>query len=389
MANGNPNQGPTYPLTVIVTVDQKTLVRTLTFSRPVTPVEASAYLFGSPNRAGILKPVRAAATGRSDCYLLDTSDLDIIMQMRDEVRVAWARAGVLNSIGKPLEIPAWVPENIKQDINNKRLKDGVTRYKGESGWGGIVVWKDSASIQPYQEFPESPAYYSGITSDGTQARLLHYAYTQFNKDMRYFVETKGISPEQARNEIRRINDEVFKLILEGAVAMLIAGAGITQVNNAIRGNAKAVSDAARRSPRIGASSAPQKIRPVNGGVNVGGGYETPNMTNLNPGEGVGGGPLTGMPNHVKGSMEQMDEIFEPGSVNYMESNKLRYQDVNWIRGAEAAAKVMRSGGKVSMNIWCSAEAELKAVAAAFKNAGFKDINATYNGIASVLTAIKP
>lgn len=211
---------------------------------------------------------------------------------------------------------------------------------------------------------------------------------KYNKDMRYFVEIKGVSPENARSEIRRINDEVFKLILEGAVALLTAGAGIAQVNNTIRMSAKKVSDAARRSPRIGSSVAPQKIRPVNGQVNVGGGTETPHMTNLNPAQGVGGGPVTGIPNHVQGSMEQMDVLFEPGSVTFMTSHRLRYVDVkNWIQATKAAAKAMRSGGKVEMNIWCY-ETEKKVLVAAFESAGFKDVKTAYDGVGTMLYAIK-
>jgi hypothetical protein len=43
------------------------------------------------------------------------------------------------------------------------------------------------------------------------------------------------------------------------------------------------------------------IRPVNGKVNVGGGHETLNMTNLNPVKPGSGGPSSGIPIHVNGS----------------------------------------------------------------------------------------
>jgi hypothetical protein len=374
------------PLKVDVTVDQRTLAKILTFSRPVTSIEASNYLFGNASRSGLLKPTGAAAAGHSSCYLIDTREVDIIMQLRPDVRDAIVKGGVIRSVGKPMVLPAWIPVNIKQDIYGGKLQNRVTHYKGQAGWGDIIVWKDSVSVQVYQEFPESESYYSGITSDGTQARLLHYAYTQYNKDMRYFVETKGISPENARSEIRRINEEVFKLILEGAVALLSAGAGITQVNNTMRMSAKQVSDAARRSPRIGSSNALKKIRPVNGKVNVGGGTETPHMTNLNPAKGVGGGPEAGIPNHVRGSMEQMDVLFEPNSVDFMMSSKLRYGDVNWDQATRAAAKVMRPGGKVEMNIWCY-EAEKKALEAAFKAAGFKNVTTVGDSVGTMLNAV--
>ncbi len=375
------------PMSVSVTVDQRTLTKTLTFDRPLSPVEAANYLFGSRNCPESLRPIGGTVGGRTARYLIDTRDVGIIMQLRPEVRDAIIRGSVIGGTGRPVELPAWVPAPIREDIRGGRLTGRVTRYPGQGGWGDIVVWKDSVSVQVYQEFPESLAYYSAIASGGTQAHLLHYAYTQYNKDMRYFVETKGVSPEYARAEIRRINEEVFKLIIEGAVALLGSGASITQVNNAIRMSTREVSDAARRSPRLRVVSPPQKVRPVNGEVNVGGGFETPRSTNLNPAEGVGGGPISGIPNHVKGKMEQMDMLFEPGSVDSMVSSKLRYVDVNWREATRAAAKVMRPGGKVEMNIWCSSEAEKNALVAAFESAGFKDVTTKNQGVLTFLSAV--
>src|SRR5262249_9613834 len=87
---------------------------------------------------------------------------------------------------------------------------------------------------------------------------------------------------------------------------------------------------------------PPKIRPVNDTVNVGGGGEVANVTNLNPIKPFTGGPSSGIPNHVPLGMEQMDSVFEAGSVKKMISNRLRYQDVIWQRGAQAAANVMPS-----------------------------------------------
>ena len=64
-------------------------------------------------------------------------------------------------------------------------------------------------------------------------------------------------------------------------------------------------------------SAGAKIKPVNGAVDVGGGGEIPEVTNLNPIKPGSGGPSSGIPNHVRGGMEDMDTIFEPGSVDKM------------------------------------------------------------------------
>jgi hypothetical protein len=118
---------------------------------------------------------------------------------------------------------------------------------------------------------------------------------------------------------------------------------------------------------------PQKIRPVNDTVNVGGGGEIPNVTNLNPIKPGSGGPTSGIPNHVPAGMEKMDEIFAPGSVKTMYSQRLRYGDVDWPRSTQAAANVMPPGGKVSMNVWTQSQQEVNALRAAFERAGFRNV----------------
>jgi hypothetical protein len=129
-----------------------------------------------------------------------------------------------------------------------------------------------------------------------------------------------------------------------------------------------------------------RITPVNGEVNVGGGNETPNMTNLNPIKPGSGGPSQGIPNHVKGSMEEMDQIFAPGTVKYMMSSRLRFADVNWSQATQAAAKVMRPGAKVEMNVWCQAR-EAAIVKEAFERAGFKSVTVTGDGAGTMIRAV--
>ena len=125
---------------------------------------------------------------------------------------------------------------------------------------------------------------------------------------------------------------------------------------------------------------PPKIRPVNDSVNVGGGGEIPNTTNLNPVKPGSGGPTSGIPNHVPAPMEKMDEIFVPGSVKNMYSSRLRYGDVDWTRGTRAAANVMPPGGKVQMNIWTGNQKDMDALKAAFERAGFKNVRFGFRNI---------
>jgi hypothetical protein len=371
-------------LSVKVDVDQRTNTKTLTFNKAVSLQEASSFLWRSLGNAALLKPTGFLVGGKAQSFILETHDLATIMSLKPDVRDAIVRGSALHSNAKPYDFAQWVPKDVQDDIRGQKLPKGVKRYPGPPEWGDIVVWTGNVSVQIYMEFPSSMTFYSRIAKDGHQAKLLHFAYTQYNKDMHFFVNTKGLSPEDARSEIRRINEEVFKLIIEGAVAMLSSGVGISQVNNAMRFDAEQISNAARRSPRgvvVG------KIRPVGGRVNVGGGFETPHYTNLNPMKPGSGGPQSGIPNLVKGGMEEMDQLFESGSVEEMVSSKLRFVDVNWDAGTRAAAKVMRPGGKVEMNVWCEAS-ERALLKSAFERAGFKNVTVTGEGVATMLRAFR-
>jgi hypothetical protein len=130
-----------------------------------------------------------------------------------------------------------------------------------------------------------------------------------------------------------------------------------------------------------------KLRPVGGQINVGGGHETPTMTNLNPIKPGSGGPNAGIPNHVRGSMEEMDQLFEANSVTYMMSSKLRYVDVDWPRAAAAAAKVVAPGGTVEMNVWCQGLEALQ-LKLLFEKAGFRNVRIAGTGVGTMLYADK-
>ena len=79
-------------------------------------------------------------------------------------------------------------------------------------------------------------------------------------------------------------------------------------------------------------------------------------------------------------MEDMDRLFEAGSVKTMISSKLRFVDVNWNQGTTAAAKVMSPGGRVSMNVWTQSSAEQEVLRTAFTNAGFKNVRVVQVGM---------
>jgi len=138
-----------------------------------------------------------------------------------------------------------------------------------------------------------------------------------------------------------------------------------------------------------------RIRPVNGTVNVGGGFEgTPNAwTNLNPFvEGTGGpAAASGVPNLVRARFEDMGEIFETGSVRQVISHRLPADTVNWPQAARAAYRVMGSGGRLHMNVWTRSAQQVQEIIDTLTRAGFRQVvNETgYVGPGTVIGAVKP
>jgi hypothetical protein len=143
-----------------------------------------------------------------------------------------------------------------------------------------------------------------------------------------------------------------------------------------------------------------KIRAKNDQINVGGALEegSREYTNLNPVDPNSGGAARGIPNHVKARFEEIGEIFEPGTVKCIISNRLRFVDVkDWAAAARGAFRVMRSGGRLGtshpasgMNIWAE-EKEVAAMIKAFQDAGFKEVKnvGMKSGPGVVIKAVKP
>jgi hypothetical protein len=136
----------------------------------------------------------------------------------------------------------------------------------------------------------------------------------------------------------------------------------------------------------------ERISPVGGVVNVGGGLETGSagVTNLNPIVQGTGGAVRKIPNHVPAGFEDMGDIFQFGSVQRVTSRRLPYSTVDWPKSAQAAYAVMIRGGKVLINVWTSSQAEVNAIIKAFKDAGFSDVTNMTNlvGSGTIISAVK-
>jgi hypothetical protein len=121
---------------------------------------------------------------------------------------------------------------------------------------------------------------------------------------------------------------------------------------------------------------PPRIRPVNGTVNAGGGLEAEaqaGCTNLNPVNPNSGGASSGIPNHIRAGLEDIGDIFEPGSVTRIFSRRLRFGDVQWQQAATGSARVMAPGGTLDLNVWTQSQEEVDILIGAFRRAGFRDV----------------
>lgn len=239
-------------LTARLVIDHATFSKMLVFNRPISPSECSAFLFGDSSRASVCKSAGLSGrTGSSDRFLINTRDGDVVMRMRADIRQAIIGGSIINSVGTE-ELPRWVPDHARKAIYHG-LKRGVTRFQTKGEWGDIVAWYNGSKLELYQEFPASRSFYD--RHFGRDGRYLHFAYTLFNKDMREFVDGRGLSPDEARARIRKINDEVLALILGGVVEVMGTAAAGSQMMAAMRNSGPKLSAAASRSPRFKASEA--------------------------------------------------------------------------------------------------------------------------------------
>lgn len=164
----------------------------------------------------------------------------------------------------------WVPDAVRSEIRtleeagvfhrDKLAKAPKSRFlkRYPNTHGAVVVWVGVAhnvELHTYREFPEVYEFYLQYAEgDEESARLLHETYTQFNRDLWHFINDLGMRPDFARGELRHINDQVFKLVLEMAAMLLTQGATL----GAIRASGKKVLETKRRAREGGVAPKAKK-----------------------------------------------------------------------------------------------------------------------------------
>jgi hypothetical protein len=234
-----------------VTIDPNDSAR-LIFSQPVTLQQAIAFLWAKPPASkNALRPDPSdlPRAGAQKKFLIDKGDFSLIFSLQHGLADQYAKRIKPIMAKGPATLPSWVPSPFRERVLAFKVPSGVYRLPGQKPWGDVVVWIQRGTylhVEAYNEYPSDIEYYLGITHGNEHnARLLRNVYTQYNKDMRVFLEEKHLSPEYARAEIRRINEEVFKLVIEGSVGLLSAGAGVSAMNAAMRQTAPKVINAAK------------------------------------------------------------------------------------------------------------------------------------------------
>lgn len=168
-------------------------------------------------------------------------------------------------LGRPLEIlgaspglpaqslPPWVPHSVALAID--RAPSGTYAYPAAPPYGRIVLWVRhdvlGREVQVYQEFPESFEFYLRVCrGNETDARRLRAVMTEFNRDMRYFVEERHFSPEVARAELRAINEALFRSLMEATAEVYGAAADATALIDSLGRRANQILEAAQRGSKF-------------------------------------------------------------------------------------------------------------------------------------------
>ena len=110
--------------------------------------------------------------------------------------------------------------NILHQVENFLLPDGVsifpvtlTNIKSR-----IIVWKSKNVQYYYMEYPHNLDFYQRrLPNMDTEAKHHHWAHTDANKQMIYFIKEKNMIPPAAYNEVKNQNIELLRIVIGAAL----------------------------------------------------------------------------------------------------------------------------------------------------------------------------
>ena len=247
------------------------------------------------------------------------------------------------------------------------------KYRSEKGdpskWLRVIYWDATALEIHLDRIGDAPAreQQRQLLTLGEGGRLWPPALTRASTPRLWVAKQQALAA---------IEEYLLDMILAGFPGVFF----VITINPFVAPENPMRSGSRQRVSRSGGAGAKTLVKPVNEEISVGGGTENPNVSNLNPIKPGSGGPVRGIPNHVLGSMEEMDQLFVAGSAKRLTSSRLRFNDVDWSRGTKAAAKVVAPGGRVAMNVWTQFESETATLEKAFTEAGFKEVKVVRVGL---------
>jgi hypothetical protein len=347
---------------------------------------------------------------------------------QDTARDPWGRVTVAD-YGPP-RLPKWAPAQLHADLR-RGLPSTIGEvplhsYPGPVPFGAVKVYVNRSGgwtiVELYQELPTAASTCLELAAgDAEVAKLLHQTFVQWNRDMDQLTNLRRprLPPGMAMGELRAINEEVFKLVLQAASEMMKAGGVLEILRTLARtvsrvvltrraggpgGTPKPASKTQGQPPSPSVVTSLQTLRDLAKAimerlkregkrivVSIGGKGEVRDAINVNP---LYDTPevANSIPNLLKAPGELLDELLPAGSVDEIVSSNLQFVGgvIDWKKIATASFKVLKPGGGVQLHAFSG---EAGPLLDALKSAGFVDVVEGLVGFerkgAGLASAVKP
>ena len=201
-------------------------------------------------------PVQGPPDGPQRRFLFNVTP-DEFAEARRDFKDQYLKDGPGLTFARRLKAIVWLPEAIRQQLLEMDGRDELFRrdrvpvvkvFPGQAPWGNIVAWagpyefRSWTTLEIYQYFPADKQFYVKLVDDDFRGNLLHHTYTSFNADIQYFVEQKHMRPTDAREEMFRINVQVFKALIQAFSDVISGLAGQGAANSTLKNSADSVTD---------------------------------------------------------------------------------------------------------------------------------------------------
>ncbi|HKQ53442.1 MAG TPA: hypothetical protein VJT74_13790, partial [Pyrinomonadaceae bacterium] len=227
---------------------------------PLTRAAAVEWLWGGrvqpPAERFKADPSQGPADGPQRRFLFNVTP-DEFVEARQDFKDQYLKDGPGLNLARQLNGIVWLPQAIRRQLLNMDSRGELFRsdrkpvvkvFPGQAPWGNIVAWAGPYefrrwnTLEVYQYFPAEKQFYVNLLDDNFRGNLLYLAYKSFNADIKYFVEEKLMRPTDAREEMFRINVEVFKALIQAWSDVVSGMVGQGAANTSLKGSADSVTE---------------------------------------------------------------------------------------------------------------------------------------------------